>query len=544
MVALHADAATLKFAERRLGSSRSDQKLEMTPKKSEQRIAEVPALQVHQWLPEWDEIEFGKPHQAEPRHHFYIFSLDASTLKRLTGIQRRETTEGLMREQDLGIQRRHDPERSKAIKEFVQHGFPWSDLTQSQKRSHQFDELKRPGWLPTSIVVNILEKGDEREGAVVDSADLVAVEDREDGSAVLRLPDASAEADWQPKGLQPLEVIDGQHRLWAFKSGASLSGQFQLPVVAFHGLDLSWQAYLFWSINVKPKRISASLAFDLYPLLRTEDWLQRFEGPSIYRETRAQELVEILWAHDESPWHNRINMLGEPGVGGVTQAAWIRSLLASFIKAWEGPGVKIGGLFGAPVGSNDLVLPWTREQQVAFLIYAWRELAAAISNTDDDWANALRETPDPQEGLLERPEDLAFAGKSTLLNTDQGVRAFSQVVNDLIFALAEELKLRSWPVDEVDVNDDLDTVAAAIDEVAKMPVGDAVKKIVDPLAHFDWRSSAHESLTEEQRTAKAAFRGSGGYRELRRQLLALLEANAESPIRDKAGEIRQALKLN
>src|SRR5262249_11005025 len=163
----------------------------------------------------------------------------------------------------------------------------------------------------------------------------------------------------------------------------------------------------------------------------------------------------------------------------------------------------------------------------AFLIYAWRELAVAISNTDDDWATALREVPDQQEALLEGTEDPAFAGKNTLLNTDQGVRAFSQVVNDLIFSSAEELKLRSWPVDEVDVDTDLDAVTAAVDEVSKLPAGESVRKIVDSLAHFDWRSSAHESLTEDQRTAKAAFRGSGGYREMRRQLLAFLEANAE-----------------
>ena len=32
-----------------------------------------------------------------------------------------------------------------------------------------------------------------------------------------------------------------------------LADDFELPVVAFVGLDLSWQAYLFYTINIKPK---------------------------------------------------------------------------------------------------------------------------------------------------------------------------------------------------------------------------------------------------------------------------------------------------
>ena len=47
-------------------------------------------------------------------------------------------------------------------------------------------------------------------------------------------------------------VVDGQHRLWAFDPSENLD--FEIPVVAYHGLDVSWQAYLFWVINIKPKK--------------------------------------------------------------------------------------------------------------------------------------------------------------------------------------------------------------------------------------------------------------------------------------------------
>jgi hypothetical protein len=509
----------------------------------------VAAVQVRQWLPEWNDMSFGGEHQARPKEHFYVFSMAASTLKSLSGIQRREADAGQRRADDLGIQRRHDPERSTEIREFVRFGFPWSDLGDRQRQSGKFDDLKKPGWLPTSIVVNILEPDDERGDERVSDRDLIEIHDDPSGFSTIHLPVASETATWRASGLQPLEVIDGQHRLWAFDPG-QYGDDYQLPVVAFHGLDLSWQAYLFWTINIKPKRINASLAFDLYPLLRTEDWLQRFEGPTIYRETRAQELTELLWAFPGSPWFHRINMLGERGVGGVTQAAWIRSLTNSFIKAWEGPGVRIGGLFGAPVGHDALALPWTREQQAAFLIYSWERLAEAVRNCGDEWALRLREAVDSEhdelfedEEAVEPSDDPAFAGRFSLLNTDQGVRGFLQVVNDVCYAMADDLALRSWPMDRADPESDLQGVRDALIDLESQPVVAVLSELADTLAHFDWRSSSHPSLTDEERTRKGAFRGSGGYRELRRQLLAHVERDGKPPLSDVASELRDALNM-
>jgi DGQHR domain-containing protein len=181
--------------------------------------------------------------------------------------------------------------------------------------------MRKPGWLPTAIVINILRPGDERNlGAKVSKEDAIEVNETT-GGTVLALPYEEWQSSWQPKVLPPLEVIDGQHRLWAFNRDDDHS--FELPVVAFYGLDVSWQAYLFWTINIKPKRINPSLAFDLYPLLRAEDWLDKAEGHYVYRETRSQELTEALWSNPDSPWYDRINMLGEKKVKWVTQSAWI-----------------------------------------------------------------------------------------------------------------------------------------------------------------------------------------------------------------------------
>ena len=136
-----------------------------------------------------------------------------------------------------------------------------------------------------------------------------------------------------PAELPPIEIIDGQHRLYAFLDDEELEGDFELPVVLFEDLDISWQAYLFWTINITPTRINPSMAYDLYPLLRTVRWLELVEGPMAYRETRAQELTEALWGQPESPWHERIGMLGRER-GKVTQAAFVRSLTLSFVRGW------------------------------------------------------------------------------------------------------------------------------------------------------------------------------------------------------------------
>src|SRR5437899_10913966 len=182
-------------------------------------------------------------------------------------------------------------------------------MSEPKRKAEGSADLKKPGWLPTAILVNILRPKEKRNGVQIPESDLVRVEDNGQ-TAVLRLPKKFAGRNWEPEKVFPLEVIDGQHRLWAFEE-FDPGDDFELPVVAFYGLDRGWQAYLFWSVNITPKKINRSLAFDLYPLLRQQSWLDKFEGHSIYRETRCQELVEALWSHPSSPWQYRINMLGE-----------------------------------------------------------------------------------------------------------------------------------------------------------------------------------------------------------------------------------------
>lgn len=467
----------------------------------------VLALKVNQWLKDWNQVDFNPKHfRREPEKFFYVFSLSARQLRSLSGVNRRDTKGGKLRSKDLGIQRAHEQSRSKKISEFIKFGYPWSDLSKAQ-RQEKFNDLRKPGWLPTAIVVNILTPDDKRNGSKVAAGDLISIGKATGDFVEMDLPKVTG--TWKPKQIHPLEVIDGQHRLLAFDE--NVEEDFQLPVVAFYGLDLSWQAYLFWSINIKPKRINPSLAFDLYPLLRTEDWLERFEGHKVYREARAQEIVESLWAEPDTAWYQRINMLGESGTASVTQAAWIRALLKTYIKSSEGRGVTIGGLFGAKAGADEMTIPWNRSQQAALLIYLWNAIEKAVKKSDDDWVKKIRKIhyKKPVEG------DPAFVGPYSLLNNDQGISVVLNVTNDLLFVNAEGLKLSDWRCDpEITVTEALSDLTGNQKHICRF-----IDQMADALVSFDWRSSGDETLTDWQRTVKLSYRGGSGYREFRKHIL-------------------------
>ena len=493
---------------------------------------QVPALTVSQWLPTWDRADFSPDQfRRQPPKQFLLFSMDAAELRQLIGIQRRSLSGVRPRAQDLGIQRIHDSARSEEIADYVEYGFPWSSLSTRQRKNPDNADLIKPGWLPTAVVVNILLPEDVRESQSVDANDIVSVQ-LQNSTAIVEIPDTTQDG-WKLSGLPPIEVIDGQHRLWAFDR--EVEG-YQVPVVAFHGLDRSWQAYLFYTINISPKRINLSLAYDLYPLLRIENWLEKFEGHSVYRESRAQELTEALWSYEASAWYQRINMLGERGMGMVSQASWVRSLLATFVKSWEGRGVKIGGLFGAPVGENSLVLPWSRAQQAAFLIDAWTRLAIAIDEIAPEWTREL------DYGESESLSTVAMESTDSMLNSDMGVRAFLYILNDLCFVRATDLELSNWQQEFGSAATSDVAVSSALASLSAQPVAEFVTQTTKALAKYDWRSSKASNLTTDERQAKARFRGSGGYRELRQELLQHL-AQFEDSAGRAAREVLERLGL-
>ncbi|HUD46424.1 MAG TPA: DGQHR domain-containing protein [Candidatus Baltobacteraceae bacterium] len=514
-------------------------------------ILQITAIKVHQWLHSWDAVQFADDaQQAKPKTHFYLCTIKAGHLKALTGVYQRSTKGGMPRAKDPNVQRGHEEGRSQMIREFVQNGFPWCEMTDAKRKLEGADDLRKPGWLPTAILVNILPPLSVRNGVEIPDADLIRVEDQ-GNTVTLQLPKSFTGPTWEPKKVFPLEVIDGQHRLWAF-DGFDPGDDFELPVVAFFGLDRGWQAYLFWSVNITPKRINRSLAFDLYPLLRQQSWLDKFAGHSIYRETRCQELVEALWSHLESPWHQRINMLGDKRADReykgpmVSQAAWIRSLMASFVKQWEGTGTRMGGLFGATPSASHPLLPWNRAMQAAVLIFAGEALKESVKRSRSKWALRLREV-DGNE-LFEKEDDPAFYGDYSLISTDQGIRGFLFVVNDLCFVQSQQLELEGWRWEDVraEIRDkhtaatDEVAVAAAIKSFAKTEAAKFVQEITNGLSSFDWRTSSTPGLNDDERMRQGVYRGSSGYKEMRGQLLSHL-SKQKGMVSQAAGAVMKAL---
>ncbi|AWN35953.1 DGQHR domain-containing protein [Methylobacterium radiodurans] len=475
----------------------------------------IPALRFKQWLDRWNDYDFSEEFlRRKPPEHIYMFSLRAAELRALSDVYKRER-QGSAAE---GIQRVRDTTRTGRIQNYVRYGYPYGDLKEPQ-RTDETSSLRKPGWLPTAIVINILLADDERHGRKVSEGCHAAIKDLGDGRFEIIVP---SKMETSEGGLAPFEVIDGQHRLWAFDAEVGeepLPDDFELPVVAYHGLDISWQAYLFWSINVSPKRINPSHAFDLYPLLRTQDWLDRVGELNVYREARAQELTEQMYAHESSPWRNRINMLGERGGSGVSQAAWVRTLLQTFLSTGRGQGR--AGLFQANLSDGIEPLDWTRSQQTAFIIRLWSDISASLERNKNLYWIRKFETP-----------EMAFEDKRSMLNQDQGLRAIHAAANDIFYHSAQVWQLDRWILRS---NDDIELysseVSSALLSLDKQPFRQFIAEFADQLTYFDWRSFDGPGVRsdeggEELLLQKRAYRGSGGYAVLREDLLRkLTEAN-------------------
>lgn len=498
-----------------------------------------PLLKVPQWLDSWAE---GGWHPQdgldEPPHHFYVSSLSLRTLYGLSDVRRRDISARKQAHPQAGFQRAHETERSSKIAQYIRYGYPLS--SQNSLAPHEHRDLIHPGWLPGSVLVNLLPEGATRirggKELVLQPRYAATVVDQGDESYLI-LPEMSDYEERVPAdALAPFEVIDGQHRLFALAGDFDLRGDYSIPVVIFNNLSLAWQAYLFWVINVEPKKINPSLAFDLYPELRNQKWLESGEAITVYREHRAQELTEILWRHPDSPWRERIELFGNRVAGHVSNAAFIRTLMVSFVRPW-GPKQRVGGLFGSiDRYGKHYVLPWKRAQQAAFLIRIWQKVEEAINRSDAPWVNACEKESSQTSLPMESARNAAFVGQHSLLATDQGVRAVSVIFNAILQANYESLALDSWQSDIVSETTDDETITNLLKELyAITPIDRFLAAVSRALVDgFDWRTSSSPGLTPEQRNAQAIYRGSSGYAALQRAALEVLFRSEDVPVSEAA----------
>ena len=479
----------------------------------------IPVLRLKQWLDEWDEYDFDESAlRRKPEPHIYLFTMSATRLRHFSDVYRRERDP----EHAEGIQRVREGSRTQRIRRYIKTGYPFGDLKESLHETNL--HLRKPGWLPTAIVVNILTERDHRRGKTIAENHQARLVERGEHHFIELPP----EGDFQSEDLRPFEVVDGQHRLWAFDDESDLS-EFEVPVVAFYSLDVSWQAYLFWSINISPKRINPSHAFDLYPLLRTQDWLERNGEISVYREARAQEITEWLYRHEDSPWHNRISMLQRSGEPNVSQAAWVRSLMGSFFGTGRGRGRR--GLFQCAYDGDGSALDWERVQQIAFILEFWGQLKKAVEQSSSDWAELYRDN-----------EKEPFTDKSSMLNQDMGVRAVHAVVNDIFFVCAGDWLLPEWRYEAVDkTSTTSDDIKYAVSSLRDSKIYGYIQFAASAVSDFDWRSLDGPGVrASEVEMTKRAFRGSGGYTLLTENLLDFVSENAL--LDDLAGAARSVFE--
>ena len=186
------------------------------------------------------------------------------------------------------------------------------------------------------------------------------------------------------------------------------------------------------------------------------------------------------------------------------------------------------------------VVEWHGAQQVAYIIHLGTKLRDAIADTPTKWAEAIR---DREGRLLPSGLDPAFYGRHSLLNTDQGIRGFLSVTNDLSVECRQMIGLGEWVTDDFGRADDLDAISSSVHSLPMHRSAKFINDLTEELVQFDWRTASAPALNEEERTTKLTFRGSGGYREIRRRILMHL-TGGDSQIAEPAEMLIEKLGLN
>jgi hypothetical protein len=143
-------------------------------------------------------------------------------------------------------------------------------------------------------------------------------------------------------------------------------------------------------------------------------------------------------------------------------------------------------------------------------------------------------------------DDLAFTSRYSLLTSDQGVRGFLHIVNDIVYTISTDLNIRNikWSVDDGKIEEDkidFNDINKTVKDFSNSKLQDCISSICNELVKFDWRTSSEPNLSDQQRRAHMVFKGSSGYKELRSQLLRLLEKSNRNQIKDASIKVLKEL---
>lgn len=223
-------------------------------------------------------IERPALHIEQPLGDFFAFSLDATTLNRITYSLPAEVQARIEKESSdlgsgyriFGSQREEKPKRLDEIAKFIQS----SDAT-----------------FPNAI---ILAANYDNDGNLIEDESKRWSVRLADKMHVLKIPDS----------IHPsASIIDGQHRLHAFQRVPERAPErsMELLCVAFLDLPTPYHAYVFATINFNQRKVDRSLAYELFGF-DVEERSPRFWVP----ETLAVYLARVLNTESSSPLYKCI----------------------------------------------------------------------------------------------------------------------------------------------------------------------------------------------------------------------------------------------
>jgi hypothetical protein len=175
------------------------------------------------------------------------------------------------------------------------------------------------------------------------------------------------------------------------------------------------------------------------------------------------------------------------------------------------------------------------------LVFAWEIVTKTISETKEEWAKALRNYYKTPQGklFLDEIQDLdpAYASKLSLISTDQGVRGFLHIINDMIYIASMDMNLnhiqfadevREDRIDPTDVKSSLTVLRKS------QKLKFYLENITVELMKFDWRTASTPGLDTVARQKQMIYKGSSGYKEIRSELLKVLQTSKNKTISTNA----------
>lgn len=127
------------------------------------------------------------------------------------------------------------------------------------------------------------------------------------------------------------DVLDGQHRIKGIAKSKNID-KFELPIVFVKDATEEQKAYIFSIINSKQTRVSPSLIFDLFAVMKKRS-----------PQKTCHEIARTFNKNENSPFFGRLKMLGKGGGtnASLSQGTFVKKLITLITKKPDDYLVKI-----------------------------------------------------------------------------------------------------------------------------------------------------------------------------------------------------------